>query len=216
MLQQTCDLLAAMFGRPITGIHNRSLGIVGDLLECLIQRDFSYATLDVRVTYEALNVALQDDTIRKLVIIAHSQGGILVSLALERLYSELPVQVFGKLVPPSPPVFQTTPTTPLTTCPGNIHLRLRRLPLQKPPPLPALPYPRSQIPLVNIIILFPCRRRHNRTARPHTHPTHPTRAPREPRDPQPLHPRHRALRQRARPRAALGCAPRRWRRRPWR
>jgi len=98
MLQSTCDMLASQFRRPITGIHNRSFGIIGDLLECLIQRDFSYATLDVRVTYEALSAALQDDEIHKLVVIAHSQGGILVSLALERLYSELPVQIFRKLV----------------------------------------------------------------------------------------------------------------------
>lgn len=47
--QSNIDLLAKTFKRRILGIHNRSYGTVLDLVECLIQRCFSYATEDARV-----------------------------------------------------------------------------------------------------------------------------------------------------------------------
>lgn len=31
-----------IFHRPVTGVHNRTLGILFDLVECLVQRDFGY------------------------------------------------------------------------------------------------------------------------------------------------------------------------------
>lgn len=95
----TVNMLAATFGRPVTGIHNRSFGVIFDIIECLIQRNFNYETYDIRVTYEALKDALEDPDKRldKVVVLCHSQGGILVSLALERLYAQLPAACFDKL-----------------------------------------------------------------------------------------------------------------------
>lgn len=96
-LRKTVDNLSATFKRPVTGIHNRSYGLVGDLIECLIQRSFAYHTQDIRIAEAALIQALKDDTISKVVVIAHSQGGIVISLALDRLYCILPAEVFTKL-----------------------------------------------------------------------------------------------------------------------
>ena len=98
MLLKSCDALSATFKRPITGIHNRSYGLLGDLAECLIQRSFAYQTEDVRVAEAYLKDQLEDDSIDKVVVIAHSQGGIQLALALDRLYTLVPAGMFGKLV----------------------------------------------------------------------------------------------------------------------
>ncbi|KAJ5921827.1 hypothetical protein N7516_009530 [Penicillium verrucosum] len=50
-VQMNIDQLSYIFGRKVTGVHNRTAGIVFDLIECLIQRDFAYATDDIRRSY---------------------------------------------------------------------------------------------------------------------------------------------------------------------
>lgn len=81
----------------IIGGVNR-YGMLADMMECLIQRDFAYNTMDVRMTYDYLKACLCDPTIGKIVLVAHSQGGIIVSMALDYLFADLPREVFGKLV----------------------------------------------------------------------------------------------------------------------
>lgn len=66
-----------------------SAGIFLDLIECLIQRDFGYNTEDVREAYKEIKKALLDKTITKVVVIVHSQGGIVMSMALDNLLSDL-------------------------------------------------------------------------------------------------------------------------------
>ncbi|KAF2139314.1 uncharacterized protein K452DRAFT_75157 [Aplosporella prunicola CBS 121167] len=96
-LQTTCDRLAATFRRRIIGVHNRSYGVIGDVLECMIQRCFSYNTSDVRCTYEVLKLHILDPSVDKVVVIAHSQGGIIISLALDRMFAEMPSRALSKL-----------------------------------------------------------------------------------------------------------------------
>lgn len=81
----------------MTGIHNRSFGVPFDLIECLIQRSFAYHTSDVRVATASLTLALEDPAVTKIVVMAHSQGGLILSLVLDRLYSVLPASLFAKL-----------------------------------------------------------------------------------------------------------------------
>ena len=78
-------------------MHNRSFGIPFDLIECLIQRSFSYHTSDVRVATASISLALEDASISKVVVLAHSQGGLILSLVLDRLYTILPSGLFAKL-----------------------------------------------------------------------------------------------------------------------
>lgn len=63
-----------------------------DLVECIIQRDFGYTTRDVRVAYTVIKDALlaKEPELQKVVVVAHSQGGIVLSMALDNLLSDLP------------------------------------------------------------------------------------------------------------------------------
>lgn len=82
-LQKNIDRLAKTFGREIVGIHNKSFGLVADILECLVQRCFAYKTQDVRTAYFGLKPYLKDAAVRKVVLVGHSQGGLIISLGMD-------------------------------------------------------------------------------------------------------------------------------------
>ena len=75
----------------------QSTGVVFDVVQCLIQRDFSYATQDIRDAYQELKKALTSPSVKKVVFIAHSQGGIEGSLILDWLLADLPGRFTKKL-----------------------------------------------------------------------------------------------------------------------
>lgn len=79
--------LADIFQHKIHLMHNPSDGIVLDLLECIVGRTLQpISTLEASVAIileEALN------THQKVVLIAHSQGGIITTGALKKLVSKL-------------------------------------------------------------------------------------------------------------------------------
>ncbi len=60
-----------------------------------IQRNFTYATNDVREAYVQIKNALYNDKINKVVFILHSQGGIEGSLIIDWLLAE------GTSLPPT-------------------------------------------------------------------------------------------------------------------
>ncbi|KAK7548255.1 hypothetical protein BKA81DRAFT_225384 [Phyllosticta paracitricarpa] len=96
-LQHTVDRLAVTFQRPITGIHNRTYGVLGDLVVCLFQRCFRYNTADVRCVYEMLKLQILEPGADKVVLLAHGQGACVASLALDRMLLEVPSKSLGKL-----------------------------------------------------------------------------------------------------------------------
>ena len=65
-------------------------GFILDLVECFIQRDLGYQTKDIRLTYMTIKNALLDPNTKTVIVIGHSQGGIIVSMALDNLLSDLP------------------------------------------------------------------------------------------------------------------------------
>lgn len=97
-LQANIDLLSATFGRPVIGVHNKTYGLPFDLVECLIQRGFAYNTLDVRVAYDYVKACLCDPTVRKVILIGHSQGGIIISMVIDELLKDLPQGLLSKTV----------------------------------------------------------------------------------------------------------------------
>jgi hypothetical protein len=98
--QLIIDELQAMFHRPIIGICNRTYGFLWDLIECTIQRDLLWPTTDVREGYKVgtlwstymthtsqrypdlkqiLSKAIRDESKTRVVLMSHSQGGIILS-----------------------------------------------------------------------------------------------------------------------------------------
>ncbi|KXJ85072.1 hypothetical protein Micbo1qcDRAFT_237594 [Microdochium bolleyi] len=96
-LTSNINRLALTFRRPIIGVHNRTTGILFDVVECLIQRNFGYATGDVREAYKVVKDKLYNPQYTKVVFILHSQGGIEGGLVLDWLLQELPQDLLAKL-----------------------------------------------------------------------------------------------------------------------
>lgn len=96
-LQENLDMISTIFRRPVTGVHNRTYGLLFDLLECLVQRDFSYMTDDIRIAYNTLKETLLDEDVDKVVLMTHSQGGIIAAAAVDALCVDLPPAAFEKL-----------------------------------------------------------------------------------------------------------------------
>ncbi|CZS92736.1 uncharacterized protein RCO7_10220 [Rhynchosporium graminicola] len=96
-LQNNVDRLALTFGRPILGVHNRTNGIIFDVIQCLIQRNFTYATQDVRDCYAVVKSTLYQPHLTKVIFILHSQGGIEGGLIIDWLLQEVPQDLLAKL-----------------------------------------------------------------------------------------------------------------------
>ncbi|KAI1848379.1 hypothetical protein JX266_005685 [Neoarthrinium moseri] len=96
-MKRNIDRLALTFKRPVEGIHNKTTGIIFDVVECLIQRNFGYATSDVRIAYKTVKEHLYNPSLSKVVFILHSQGGIEGGLVLDWLLQELPQDLLAKL-----------------------------------------------------------------------------------------------------------------------
>lgn len=127
-LQANVDLISATFGRPVIGVHNKTYGLPFDILECLIQRDFAHNSLDVRIAYDYVKACLCDPTVRKVVLIGHSQGGIIISMVIDELLKDLPQEVFGKVVCLGSRIGPRIADAGVL---GDLHLRLGRLTLQQ-------------------------------------------------------------------------------------
>ncbi|KAI3402065.1 hypothetical protein diail_4039 [Diaporthe ilicicola] len=96
-MKSCLNRLALTFGRPIIGVHNRTDGVVFDVIECLIQRNLAYATNDVRICYRIIKEKLYNPQYSKIVFILHSQGAIEGGLVLDWLLQELPQSLLSKL-----------------------------------------------------------------------------------------------------------------------
>ncbi|KAI8962036.1 hypothetical protein F5Y11DRAFT_366165 [Daldinia sp. FL1419] len=96
-LKDNLDRLALTFGRPILGIHNRTNGVIFDLLEVIVQRCFGYPTSDIRLAYKILKDKLYNPQLTTVIFILHSQGGIEGGLVIDWLLQEIPQDLLAKL-----------------------------------------------------------------------------------------------------------------------
>jgi hypothetical protein len=131
-LQNNVDLLSETFGRPIFAIHNRTYGVLGDLFECIMQRSFNLFTEETRVCYEYIKSYCVDPEVKKVVLIAHSQGCIMASQILDQLYVDLPAESVSKLEVKHVPITDNSTLIQLP-CTG-VHLWQRSIALQQPAP----------------------------------------------------------------------------------
>lgn len=91
------QLLCSSFQRMPNIVFTRSYGILADLGMCLVQRAFAYHDFGTRLTYAYVKAMLVDPTVTKVVLIGHSQGGIIISQAIDDLLSQLPASTMSKL-----------------------------------------------------------------------------------------------------------------------
>lgn len=85
-------------GKDNTDTDCFSSGILFDVIQCLIQRCFTYATQDVRDAYAHIkDVLLNHPEITKVVFIIHSQGGIEGGMVIDWLLQEIPQDALAQL-----------------------------------------------------------------------------------------------------------------------
>ncbi|WP_052260940.1 hypothetical protein [Photobacterium gaetbulicola] len=100
MAKINARMLSKVFGRPITPLHNPTNGMIADLTEAIEGRDLDQFTHIARTTKDLIWQELQhleaqlanhptDHTApHKIVVIGHSQGGIILSNVVGRLLQE--------------------------------------------------------------------------------------------------------------------------------
>jgi predicted esterase len=83
-LQRNCQRLERAFDRPVVGIYNETNDIVVDVLECFAQRNLNFSTQAGRDAASAIREDIRNG-VTNVVLIGHSQGGIIASIVLQLL-----------------------------------------------------------------------------------------------------------------------------------
>ena len=96
LAQRNVKALSETFRQPFTLIHNPTQGLTRDLLESAMQKFTNVNTEAVVRTYLELAKALVDKTTEKVVVVAHSQGTIIVGDALDLLYASIDTKYFDR------------------------------------------------------------------------------------------------------------------------
>lgn len=76
----------------VKGIHNPSDGIFLDLIECIYQRYFERNFIEsepVKHTCDIINKYVENKDINEIIVIAHSQGCIILDLAIKRIHRDM-------------------------------------------------------------------------------------------------------------------------------
>ena len=97
--------LVKLFQRPIELIYNPTEGPLSDLLECMLGRTFDFVSAPAEYALERVSLALTDPEKDRVILMGHSQGGIIVSNVVSGLIerfsgdhermSKLEVYTFG-------------------------------------------------------------------------------------------------------------------------
>ncbi|KAF2157886.1 hypothetical protein K461DRAFT_274123 [Myriangium duriaei CBS 260.36] len=89
-LRQELKVISETFNAPVLGVNNRTYGFLGDLVECIFQRDIHWQTSETRIAEPIITKYLEDTTnVDKVILVAHSQGGIIASDILNVLFSQV-------------------------------------------------------------------------------------------------------------------------------
>lgn len=101
-MQSNLDRLALTFHREIHGIHNKTRGIIFDVIETIVQRTFGYATPDVREIFADVSCFIEADgnqiaRYKKIVLVLHSQGAVEGGLVLDWLFASVSRELLEKV-----------------------------------------------------------------------------------------------------------------------
>lgn len=96
-LQSNIDRISVTFHRRVKGVHNKTAGIIFDVIQCLLERCLYFGTTDTRVCFSHISTALLNQDKKKVILILHSQGGLEGSIILDWLINQHPREVLQKL-----------------------------------------------------------------------------------------------------------------------
>ncbi len=80
--------IAYLFHRPVTLIQNSTDSFAIDLLQCMVGKEWAQVTEPVIKAFPVIYDALKDPHKEKVVVIAHSQGTIIIANVLRLLYEK--------------------------------------------------------------------------------------------------------------------------------
>ncbi|KKY29644.1 hypothetical protein UCDDA912_g10440 [Diaporthe ampelina] len=86
-LQGNIDRISRTFHRPVLGVHNKTSGIIFDVIQCLLERCLYFGTTDTRGCFAIISDLLRDNE-KKVILILHSQGGLEGSIILDWLMNQ--------------------------------------------------------------------------------------------------------------------------------
>jgi hypothetical protein len=82
--QINAALIASLFHRPVTLLQNSTSSLITDLLECALGKQWHRTTEAVEKAFPPIHQALKSEK-EKVVVLAHSQGTIIMSVILDLL-----------------------------------------------------------------------------------------------------------------------------------
>lgn len=75
-----------VFNFKVLPLHNTTNGVISDIMECVFGREFNLDDAETLHLYQTLKKALE--TNRKVIVLAHSQGGIIIAQLIQKLIEE--------------------------------------------------------------------------------------------------------------------------------
>ena len=87
LAQVNAAFVSYLFHRPVTLIQNSTDSFVIDMLQCMIGKEWAQMTEPVIKAFPVIYDALKSPQKRKVLVIAHSQGTIIIANVLRLLYA---------------------------------------------------------------------------------------------------------------------------------
>lgn len=89
LAQVNAAYISYLFHRPLTLIQNSTDSFAIDLLQCMLGKEWDHVTEPVIKAFPVIYDALKSPHKRKVVVIAHSQGTIIIANVLRLLYQKV-------------------------------------------------------------------------------------------------------------------------------
>jgi hypothetical protein len=97
-MQSQLMQMSKIFCRPMTGIHNRTMGMVMDMMCMMLSNVMPMINRSTSTAvYSHLRECLLNSSVRKVIVMSHGTGCSIMSMAIDRLHADLPIDVIGKM-----------------------------------------------------------------------------------------------------------------------
>ena len=96
-MQQHLNRISQTFGRPITGIHNRTYGPIMDMMMPTLMSMLNMSTPSCMAMKTQLREAMFSPSCQKIIIIAHGTGAAMLSQVMDRMLCDMPIDMMSKM-----------------------------------------------------------------------------------------------------------------------